>query len=933
MLTSPFWLLTAALLLPAAVPAAAAPVPQGMLPGNVERLDAAGGLTRYRLKSNGMTILLSENHAAPVVTFMVVYHVGSRNEAPGNTGSAHLLEHMIFNKSTENFGKAKGHRTFQEVLYEAGADSSSTNMTTWNDRMNGYSTVPAGKLELAMRIEADRLGRGLILDSERQSEMSVVRNEYEMGENDPSNALDKAVVGAAIVAHPYHWDTIGYRSDIEGVTTEKLREHYRTYFWPDNSEAILVGDFDPAAALALFDRTFGAFPKSPNPIPRVVTVEPPQEGERRVVVRRPGSVGLVEAAYPRPGALHPDFLPLDVLTSILGEGKSSRLHQALVEKGLASSVSASNNTFRDPFLIQFEAKVAPGATHEKVEAALKEVLAEVAAKGVTEAEVRRAQSQIEVAVIKSRDGTFPYAAALGEAVASADWKWFVGYVDGIRRVTAADVQAVAARTLVPDHATIGWFVPEDPSASKGAAKSALAPSAVAAPVAKDAAAPGAVAGSEATTGRASAAPKVGSTFASRTVRKVLPNGVTVDVLENHAVPTVAIHGILLAGGITAPAGKPILPQLAATMVQRGTARRDKAAINALLDGAGASLSFTCGPVETTISGAGLARDLPMLLEILGEELAAPAFPAEELAKAKSEMKAQLLEANDSTSQRGFARLTQVVFPTGHPYRQAPLDELIRSLEVATAADLKAYHGARYGGASLIVSIVGDVDAARTIALAERSLGGLPVGARPAFPEPRTAKGPAGRETVTMKGKANMNLLLGAASGLRFQDADYEAALVANGALGQTPLTSRIGKRVRDAEGLSYSLASRFFLTDLLDGVWAVNVNLAPPNLAKALKSTREEIERFCRDGATEGEVEEQKSALAGNYQVRLGTNGGVASALSNAEKRGAGPAYLDDFPKRILKVTRDEVNAAIKSHLAPERMNLVVAGDLEKLPD
>ncbi len=915
-----FYILVAAFLLPGTAPASA-PAAPAVLPANVERIDASGGLTQYRLRSNGMTILLSENHAAPVVTFMVVYHVGSRNEAPGNTGSAHLLEHMIFNKSTENFGKAKGHRTFQEVLYEAGADFSTTNMTTWNDRMNGYSTVPSAKLELAMRIEADRLGRALILDSERQSEMSVVRNEYEIGENNPSNALDKAVVAAAIVAHPYHWDTIGYRSDIEGVSTEKLREHYRAYFWPDNAEAILVGDFDPARALALFDQTFGAFPKSSVPIPRVVTVEPPQEGERRVVLKRPGGIGLVQAAYPRPGALHPDFLPLDVLTSILGDGKSSRLYQALVEKGLASSISAQNNTFRDPFLIQFEAKVASGVTHAQVEAALKTVLAETAARGVTETELQRAKSQIEVGVIRSRDGTFRYAAALGEAVASADWKWFVGYVDGIRRVTAADVRAVAAKTLVPDHATIGWFVPQESAPKAVATNESRAPGPASVPVPQGPAASRAV---PASTSR---------TFASRTVRKVLPNGVTVDVLENRAVPTVALHGILLAGGMTAPPGKPALPQLAAMLVQRGTAKRDKATINALLDGAGASLTFTCAQAETTIAGEGLARDLPLLLEVLGEELRVPAFPAEELVKAKSEMKAELLEADDRTSQRGFARLTQLVFPAGHPYRLAPLDELLRSLEAATVADLKDFHGARYGGASLLVSIVGDVGAARTIALVEKALGGLPRGARPLFKEPRTPRGPVSREVVTMRGKANMNLLLGAASDLRSLDADYEAALVANGALGQTALTSRIGKRVRDAEGLSYSLASRFFLTDVLDGVWAVNVNLAPPNLAKALRSTREEIDRFCREGVTESEVDGQKSAFAGNYQVRLGTNAGVASALAAAEKLGAGPAYLDDLQKRILKVTRDEVNAAIKAHLSPERLHLVVAGDLEKLPD
>ena len=274
------------------------------LPRNVERLDSLGGITQYRLKSNGMAILLARNDAAPVVTFEVVYHVGSRNEAPGNTGSAHLLEHLLFNKSTKNFGRALGHKTFQEVLFQAGCDYSSTNMSTWYDRMNGYSTLPSDKLELAMKIEADRLGRALILDAERQPEMTVVRNEYEIGENDPSQALYKAVIGAAITAHPYHWDTIGYRSDIEGVSTETLRQHYKDFFWPDNAEAVLVGDFDPLTALRMFDREFGSFPRSPKPIPSVITVEPPQEGERRVIVKRPGQVGLVEIGFMRPSSLH-----------------------------------------------------------------------------------------------------------------------------------------------------------------------------------------------------------------------------------------------------------------------------------------------------------------------------------------------------------------------------------------------------------------------------------------------------------------------------------------------------------------------------------------------------------------------------------------------------------------------------------------------------
>src|SRR5688500_15057367 len=432
------------------------------LPPNVEEVQTVKGITQYRLYSNGMTILLVPDHTSPVFTFMVVYHVGSRNEAPGNTGSAHLLEHMIFNKSTENFGRAKGHKTFQEVLYEAGADFSSTNMTTWYDRMNGYSTLPSDKLELAMRIEADRLGRALILDSERQSEMSVVRNEFEIGENNPWQALFKATVATAIQAHPYHWSTIGYRSDIEGVTTEKLREHYKTFFHPNNAEAILVGDFDTEKALALFDREFGAFKKSETPIPQVITAEPAQEGERRTLVQRPGTVGMVMVGYIRPGGTHPDFMPLEVLSFLLADGVNSRLHRALVETGLATNVNSNNFTLRDPYPLLVDATVAPGKGHQEVENAIKAALAEVVAKGVTEEEVKRAQQQIEVAIVRSRDGTYNFASNLGEAVASTDWKWFLTYVDNIKAVTAADVKRVAATYLVPEHATVGWFVPGAP---------------------------------------------------------------------------------------------------------------------------------------------------------------------------------------------------------------------------------------------------------------------------------------------------------------------------------------------------------------------------------------------------------------------------------------------------------------------------------------
>ena len=950
--TRPFSALSLALLILAAAactsprPAAAqpregqwrAPAPARRasgLPANVERLDSLSGITEYRLRSNDMHILLAPDHAAPVITFMVVYHVGSRNEAPGNTGSAHLLEHMLFNKSTKSFGKANGKPTFQEVLAEAGADFGSSNMTTWYDRMTGYSTLPADRLDLAMRVEADRLGRALILDAERQPEMSVVRNEYEIGENNPSQALYKAVIAEAIQAHPYHWSTIGYRSDIEGVSTETLRQHYRNFFHPDNATAILVGDFDTARALALFDREFGAFARAKEPVPRVITVEPPQEGERRVIVKRPGQVGLVEIAFMRPGSLDPDFIPLDVLQGILGFGVNSRLYQALVEKRLATNVDASNFTLMDPFPFLVEATLAPGVGHQKVEDAVKAAMYEVAKNGVTQEELDRAKNQIEVSVIRSRDGTYPFASGLGEAVASANWKWFVGYVDAMKKVTREDVKRVAAKYFVPDHATVGWFVPvteeENAPASPKRAGGKL-------PATKHGAG-GSRPGADAATAAASAAtaPSPGTTtgalpFAQRTLHRVLPNGITLDVLENHAVPTVAVRGVILAGQMTAPAGSPAVAELTAMMLSRGTRSADKRTIAARLDDVGAGLDISSGPYDTGVSGSGLSRNLKLILATLSDELRNPAFPDSELSKAKLELRTDVLQAYDNTGQRAIDRVTQIVFPKEHPYRAATKDEMLASVERLRVADLRAFHKERYVGSGMYFAVVGDVDPAAVSTLFESLFGGIPKGARPEYPEGRVKPVPPAREAITMKGKANMDLVYGMASGLRRTDPDYDAAIIANAVLGQSALTARLGKRIRDTEGLSYTLFSRYLMADYLDGVWLLDIKLAPQNLGKAMRSAREVIDQYVKEGPTQEEIDAQKSYFSGNFQVRLGSNAGVAQALVGAEKFGFGPSYLDEYPARIRAVTRDQVLAALKAHLSPGALSTVVAGDLESLP-
>jgi zinc protease len=395
-----------------------------------------------------------------------------------------------------------------------------------------------------------------------------------------------------------------------------------------------------------------------------------------------------------------------------------------------------------------------------------------------------------------------------------------------------------------------------------------------------------------------------------------------------------VRGIAAAGSMTAPAAQPALADLAGKMLARGTATRTKEQIGALLDDLGAARSYFTQLTELGIEANGMARDLPLVLDIIADELRHPAFVPAELDKARKDLENEYLRADDDTSARAQQRLGQLAFASGHPYHPAGRAEKLRSLAAITAEELRAFHRARYGANGMILAIVGDVDPAAAIALVEKLFGSAPAGERASFAAlPRTQPSAGVREAVTLRGKANMNIVMGSASGLRRADPDYEAALVANAALGQSALSSRIGRRVRDTEGLTYSIYSRFLQSEELDGVWLVNVNVAPPNLARAIRSTREELQKYAREGATDAEVQAQKSFFAGNYKIGLGSNAGIAAALVGAEKFGFGPGYLDEYPARIAAVTTGQANAAMRKHFFPDRLHLIVAGDLEALPD
>jgi zinc protease len=421
-----------------------------------------GGVDEYQLDSNGLTVLIAADHSAPVVTFQVTYRVGSRNEVTGTTGATHILEHLMF-KGSDAYNDPKGN-SIKQYLERVGGQF---NANTAVDRTSYFATLGRDDLEGYVAIESDRMRHLWLHEADRQAEMTVVRNEYERGKNDPNNALIEEVTAAAYVALPYHHPTIGWKSDIEHVPIEKLREFYDTFYWPNNATVTVVGDVQTLAALALVRKYYGTYTRSPQAIPAIYTEEPAQTGPRRVIVTRPGELGTVLIAHKVPNARDADAPALEMLDSILSSGKSARLYRALVDRGLSLTADAGTDLHRDLSLHTVFATLAPGATHAQVEQALNREITRIKSDGVTAEEIARVKQQFLAADAYKRDGTAAVASELSEWIAVGDWSLYVTFPEKVGQVTPADVQRVARQYLNEDQSTTGWFVPASATAEKG----------------------------------------------------------------------------------------------------------------------------------------------------------------------------------------------------------------------------------------------------------------------------------------------------------------------------------------------------------------------------------------------------------------------------------------------------------------------------------
>ncbi|MES2584331.1 MAG: pitrilysin family protein [Pseudomonadota bacterium] len=888
-----------------------------------------GSIDEYTLTSNGLQVLLMPEHSSPTLTFMVTYRVGSRNEVTGTTGATHLLEHLMF-KGSKNHTREKGNNVDQ-LLERTGA---LYNATTWLDRTNYYANMGNEHLGTVMGMEADRMRNLLLREEDRKPEMTVVRNEFERGENSPIQALYKEIYQTAFVAHPYHHSTIGHRSDIEKVSIAKLREFYDTYYWPNNATITIIGDFQPAKALEMVQKTFGVYPRSPKPIPQVYTEEPVQNGARRTVVKRAGQLGVVAVAHKIPAATHPDFAAVALMSAILADGKNSRMYKAITNKNLSTGVDGEMGIFHDTSMHIVFAPLAPGAKHGEVEAIVLQEIERLKKDGVTDGELKAAAAKNAADSAFKLDGSFGIAGNINEFIAAGDWSLFYGLDEAIKKVTAADIQRVAQKYLVEDSSTTGWFIPTEAGAAPAVAsakpgfKDTLSDgpyyyrdprlNAASQPVmapAKDGASAGA-------TAAATAAP---SAKIAPNVKRSKIAGVDVIAYPMGVKDVVTLRASLPAGRSQGAAGNPAIPTLTGMLLDQGTKTQDKFAIAEKLEAVGATISFRVGTDMLDVSARTLRKDIPLVLGLIAEQLRTPAFSAEEFAKAKKQMAGGIKRSLESTDYRAADAFSRAAYPVGHPNRGVAPDDMLAAIESATLDDVLAFHKANYGPAAMTLVAVGDLDLPALNAEIARGFGGWTGGkavARAAKPAAATA---GAKQDVPMDGKTSVSVMWGQPSGLRYNDPDYQALRLATAILG-SGFTGRLMANVRDKEGLTYDARAGLANDVFNDGDWRMSATFAPDLLDKGIASTQRQLKLWYDAGATPTEISARKSNLIGSFKVGLATTGGMAEALLAAVSRGYDVTWLDEFPGKVNALTNEQVNAAIRKYLKPESMVTVKAG-------
>jgi zinc protease len=885
------------------------------LPAGVTQVTSVEGITEYRLP-NGLRVLLFPDQSKPTATVNITYLVGSRHEGYGESGMAHLLEHMVFKGSTK-------HPNVPQELTEHGA---SPNGTTWYDRTNYFETFAATdeNLKWALDLESDRMVNSFIAKKDLDSEFSVVRNEFESGENSPSRVLMDRVLSGAYLWHNYGKSTIGSKEDIERVPIDNLKAFYQKFYQPDNAVLLVAGKFDPAKTLALVNQYFAPIAKPTRVLPATYTTEPTQDGERSVTLRRPGDTQGLAMAYHVVAGTHPDYAATDVLVDVLTNQPSGRLYKALVETKKAANEWGFTPTLHDPGFAYFYADVRLGRSLDSARTVMAATLDGIGKQPITAEEVERAKTKL----LKDTELLFQKSDELGltlsEYMATGDWRLIYLYRDNLRKVTAADVQRVATTYLKPSNRTVGEFRPDNK------------PDRTTVPAAPDVAALVKNYKGEAPIAAGEAFDASPANIDARTKLGTEKNGLKYALLQKQNRGNAVNAEIKLRYGSEATLmNKPMVASLTASMLDRGTKTRTYAQIKDAFDKAKAQVYFGGGGQTASVGIKTDKEHLNSVLDIALDCLRNPTFPADEFEKLKQERLARLETQKQDPQALAFNLATRLgePYPKGHPMATLTFEDQIAAIKALKIEDVRAFYKQFYGAQNATLAVVGSFDEATLRQRVDKQLGTWKASTAYTRVPLRIFTGTAQSQSLQTNDKANAMFVTMLKYPMRDDSPDYAALYMANYILGDGFLNSRLATRIRQKEGVSYGVGSYMYADDNDEvGGFGSYAIYNPDNSARLEQAYKEEVERFTKDGVTADELKAAKSAALQNFQVQRADDRNVASTWAQylTKTEGRTFAYDAELERRIAALTPEQVNAAVRKYLDYNKLTIVKAGDFSR---
>ncbi|MBW4477205.1 MAG: insulinase family protein [Tolypothrix brevis GSE-NOS-MK-07-07A] len=866
---------------------------------------------------NGLTVLTKEVHTAPVVAVQVWYKVGSRNEQPGVNGIAHQLEHMMF-KGTRNRPIQFG-RLFSAL----GSDS---NAFTSYDQTAYYGTLEREKLKALLVLEADRMQNSLIDAEQLASEKRVVISELQGYENSPDYRLNRAVMQAAFPQSAYGLPVGGTKADVEKFQVEQVRKYYRNFYTPNNAVLVIVGDFNTVKTLKAVQEIFGKIPKSQESIvngqeskfPRLPVSSSP------IVLREPGSAGLLQAIYPLPQVNHPDVPALEVMDYILTEGRNSRFYQALVESGLASDVTASVASLLSSGWYKISVTAAPHHDLRKIDSVLSSEISKLAF-GVTSKEMKRAKMQLEASAILSNRDISNQAMQLGnDELTTGDYLYTERYLEAVRKVTEADIRRVVNKYLQQEARTVGFFEPTQKQIKGNSGKA------------------NSVQTTENFTSGVPVAPnevmkylpsvdstteivdKTSSEKGTLLPQKIIfSNGLRVLLLPDKSTPTVTLSGYLKAGAEFDPEDKAGLASLVADNLMNGTKTKDVLTLAQALEERGANLDLETYREGVRIQGNSLAADLPVLIHTLGDEIKNATFAEKELELTRQQALNALELGLDDPSEVAERTFVQSIYPKNHPSHTFPTEKSLRKISREDVVNFKAKY---YRPDTTVLVLVGDFEATKVRSLLKNEFSDWQVSGKPpklkypavSIPEKVV------RVNSVLPGKAQAITYMGYI-GINRQDPRFYAALILNQILGGDTLSSRLGAEVRDRLGLTYGIYS-YFQAGKNIGTFSIEMQTSPEDASKAIASTRNLLQQLHTHGVSTEEIEAAKRTLISNYTVTLANPQELTKRILMNEVYGLDEMELRSFTQKIQTANLAQVNLAARELLHPDKIVVVTAG-------